>query len=107
MINRITNDELIPSAHNHAKPMLAEVTFSWTYHSSWVTRKSSERHYKCKITGSYKCVEYKGDSFLGNSKFKSESFSLPNSDDYNIESEEKLRELLKEIGLSDLCKTQY
>ena len=25
MQNRITNDELIPSAHNHAKPMLAEV----------------------------------------------------------------------------------
>ena len=80
---------------NLAKSMLAEVAFSWTHHSSWVTRKSSERHYKCQITGSYKCVEYKGDSFLGNSKFKCQSFSLPNSDDYNIESEEKLRELLK------------
>ena len=30
MQNIITNDELIPSAHNHAKPMLGAVAFRST-----------------------------------------------------------------------------
>jgi hypothetical protein len=95
MPNSEQNADLTTSAPTCHNTMLAEVAFSWKHHSSWVTRKSSERHYKCQITGSFKCVEYKGDSFLGNSKFKCQSFSLPNSHDYGIESEEELIKLLK------------
>ena len=95
MINRITTDDNSSVSRNSHNTMLAEVAFSWKHHSSWVTRKSSERHYKCQITGAFKCVESKGDSFLGKSKLQCQSFSLPNSDDYNIENEEELRKLLK------------
>ena len=70
--------------------MTNDRVFDWRLINTFSTRKTYEVHYKCINTGAYKCIEYKGDAYLGSLRFKGESFSLPNSDDYNIDTEDKL-----------------
>ena len=64
--------------------------FDWKYYSSYVTSKTSERHYKCQNTGAFKCVETKGNCYFGEAKVKNITYSLPNSIEYDIKTENEL-----------------
>lgn len=62
-----------------------ESPFNWKFLNVVINKKTTERHYKCENTGSYRCDEFKCGGGL-----KSITYSLPNSEDYNIKSEEEL-----------------
>jgi len=64
------------------------MTFLWKFHNV-VMGKRVERHYKCQNTGAWKCKEFK----LGGG-LKAITYALPDSEDYNIESEEILKSRL-------------
>lgn len=72
-------------------PMTTPTPFQWKFLNVLVVGKTTERHYKCQNTGAYKCAEYKYGGQL-----KGISYCLPNSDDYNITSEDHLLKLLNQ-----------
>ena len=68
-----------------------EPYFIWGFSNVFIGKNTTERHYKCKKTGSWKCKEFKYGGVL-----KSITYSLPNIEHYNIKSEEELIKKLKQ-----------
>jgi hypothetical protein len=70
--------------------IIADSSFSWKFHNVVTNKKTTERHYKCSITGCFMCKEFKAGGGL-----KSITYSLPDSEDYNINSLPELISKLK------------
>lgn len=66
-----------------------QLPFDWRFFNVVINKKTTEKHYKCHKTGAFKCKEFK----YGNG-IKSITYSLPDSEEYDIKTEE---ELLKKI----------
>ena len=75
----------------------AQSPFKWEKVNSFLGRKIAEYHYKCANTGAYMCKEYKEEGGL-----KSITYAMPESDDYNIKTEEEL--IMKIYGIKQIQK---
>jgi hypothetical protein len=71
--------------------IVIENPFEWEFSTVFVGKKTTERHFKCKKTGAWKCKEFKYGGGL-----KSITYSLPDSEDYNIKTEEELFKQLQQ-----------
>lgn len=66
------------------------IFFSWKKLNIVLAKKNTEYHYRCENTGAFMCKEYKAGGGL-----KRVTYSLPDSEDYNIKTEEELIKQLK------------
>jgi hypothetical protein len=66
--------------------------FNWKFLNVWMSNDVVERHYKCQNTGAYRCKEYK----LGKS-YKTVTYCLPDSENYNIKTEQELLDIINEL----------
>ena len=80
---------------NAENVIFTENPFSWVKANSFLGRKTAEYHYKCEKTGAFMCKEYKEGGGL-----KSVTYSMPNSEDYDIKTEEEL--IMKIFGIKQL-----
>ena len=64
---------------------IASSPFKWKWHNNFRHNNKAEIHYKCEKTGAWKCKEFKEGGGL-----KSITYSMPESEDYNIKTEEEL-----------------
>ncbi len=65
--------------------IISDLNFDWKFLNVVINKATTERHYKCNNTGAFMCKEFK----LGGG-LKSITYSLPNSEDYNIKTIEEL-----------------
>jgi hypothetical protein len=65
--------------------IIQDLNFDWKFLNVVINKATTERHYKCINTGAFMCKEFR----LGGG-LKSITYSLPNSDDYNIKTIEEL-----------------
>ena len=66
-----------------------EVLFDLKKHNIYILKKISEHHFKCTNTGAWRCDEYR---YGGG--FKRRTYCLPDSEEYDIDSEQQLKKLL-------------
>jgi hypothetical protein len=64
---------------------IQDLNFDWKFLNVVINKTTTERHYKCTNTGSFMCKVFK----LGGG-LKSITYSLPNSEDYDIKTIEEL-----------------
>jgi len=77
---------------NAEKVIFTESPFSWKKANVVLLKGISEYHYKCEKTGAFMCKEYKEGGGL-----KSITYAIPDSEDYNIKTEEEL--IMKIFGI--------